>query len=111
MYGVIGIRLIVATGGTWSSRPRPWVARLTGLDSTYGFAREFLRPVYDYTHATRKGKNTMVYYHMAPGVYELYYPVSWRHEERYFARVDEQGEIHRIERDEVIAWLPNATSE
>lgn len=103
------MRLITSTGGR-GSRPHPWVARITGTDDTYGLAREFLRPVYDYTHATRKGKNTHVYYHMAPGLYELYYPISWKHDTRYFARVDDDGELHNITRDEVLECLKNDCS-
>ena len=111
MYGVIGIRLITASGANWTSRPRPWVAKITGEDSQFGLARDFLRPVYDYTYATRKGKNTFVYYHMAPGIYELYYPVSWKHDARYFARVDEYGDIHEITREEVDECLKNTILE
>lgn len=111
MYGVIGIRLITASGANWPSRPHPWVARITGEDAQFGFARDFLRPVYDYTHATRKGKNTYAYYHMPPGLYELYYPVSWRHDTRYFARVDKTGTIHTITREDVVECLKNTISE
>ncbi len=110
MYGVIGIRLIIATGGTFASRPRPWVARITALHERFGFTREFLRPVYDYTYATKKGKNTYVYFHMAPGLYELFYPVSWQHDERYFARVDDNGDLHKISREEVAECLKSADS-
>lgn len=110
MYGVIKMRLIISTGGR-GSRPRPWVARITGTDDHFGFAREFMRPVYDYTYASRKGKNTWVYYFLPPGIYETKYPISWKHDERFFFRIDNDGSRHRIAREEVIECLENVNSE
>lgn len=110
MYGVISMRLIISTGGR-GSRPSPWVARITGTNDHFGFAREFVRPVYDYTNATRKGKNARVYYFLAPGIYETKYPISWRHDTRFFFQVNESGEWDEISKNEVLEWLKNVTLE
>lgn len=110
MYGVISMRLIISTGGR-GSRATPWVARITNTADHFGFAREFMRPVYDYTNATRKGKNTRVYYFLPPGIYETKYPISWKHDTRFFFRVEETGEWHEISKDEVLECLKNAISE
>lgn len=89
-----------------SGRPKPWVARLTGLDDRYGFAREFVNGERDYSrgkeHHTR---GVYLYFFLPPGLYEVFRPVSWRKSERYFIRVDEQGEWHKMSRDEVITCL------
>ena len=107
MYGVLAIRLIVATGVNRSSRPRPWVARITGTHSHYGLAREFMKPVYDYSRASRKGKDTYAYFNLPPGLYEVYHPTSWKHETRYFAQVDEHGDIHEVSKEVVLECLKN----
>lgn len=110
MYAVWSAELI--NGSAYRGRrPRPWAARLTGLDDRWGFAREFVKGVYDYTYARKsQSRGVYLYFALAPGLYELYRPISWKHEERYFARVDEQGELHKITREEVIECLKNDTS-
>jgi len=109
MYGVISAELI--NGVAWASRPRPWVARLTALDDHWGFCREFVKGVQDYTYARRSGgRGIYVYYALAPGLCEVYRPISWKHEERFFCRVDGNGSLHRIEREEVIECLKNDCS-
>ena len=105
MYAAIGIRLIVATGSVWSSRPHPWCARITGINHQWGYQREFVKPVHDYTYASRKGKNTYVYFFLAPGLYEIFYPISWKHDTRYFLRVNDDGTETRLSKDEVLVCL------
>lgn len=106
MYGVISAELI--NGAAWASRPRPWVAHLTGLDEQFGFKREFIKGVYDYTHARKSGgRGIYVYWSLSPGLYEVYRPVSWKREERFFVRVDENGELCRLDRSEVMECLKN----
>jgi hypothetical protein len=111
MYSVLSAEYI--KGSAWASRPKPWVARLTALDTRWGFTREFIKGVSDYTHVNGKrgGRGIYIYFAMPPGVYEVYYPISWKHDRRYFARVDEKGNITEITRDEVIECLKNASSE
>lgn len=111
MYGVLAIRLIVGSS-RWPSRPKPWVSRITGTNSQFGLAREFIRPVYDYTYASKgTGKNTHAYFALPPGIYEVYYPTSWKHEYRGYIEVDEQGDLHDITREDVDTCLKNTISE
>jgi hypothetical protein len=51
-----------------------------------------------------------LYYSLAPGYYEVYTPVSWKHEERYFVKVDNNGKVERVTKEEVIAWLKTTQS-
>ena len=85
---------------------RPWVARLTGLDARFGFRRDFLKGIRDYSfgkeHHTR---GVYLYFFLPPGLYETQRPISWKYNERQFIRVDNQGEIHEISKDEVVRWL------
>lgn len=97
-------------GVSLASRPRPWVARLTGLDARWGFQRAFVQGVPDYTHAAKSGRGTVLYFALAPGLYEYYKPTSWKHDERGFMRVDEAGELHPMTQKEVIDCLKNVTS-
>jgi len=112
MYGTIRAEVIRGGGGRWASRPRPWVACVTARDAVYGFAREFQRGAWDYTYANGKrgGRGIYIYWSLAPGLYEIYRPVSWnpRSDERFFFRVDEGGELHEITRQEAIDCLTNA---
>lgn len=111
MYGVIAVRLIIGSS-RWQRRPKPWVARLTGLDDHYGFAREFIRATYDYSYATKaNGKGTCMYFAMPPGFYEVYWPTSWKHDYRGFRRVDEYGNVNTITREEVCECLKKSASE
>lgn len=109
MYGVIRAELI--RGTAWAARPRPWVARLRGLDPRWGFQREFVRGVFDYTYARGKygGRGIYVYWSLAPGCYEVYRPISWRSEERFFIRVANDGEWHKIPREEVERCLSDTS--
>lgn len=109
MYGVIRAEWI--RGVAWASRPRPWVARLTGLDDRWCFCREFVSGVYDYTYARRSGgRGIYLYFALAPGYYEVYRPISWRSDQRFFCHVTEDGDWHEVSREEVVACLTNATS-
>lgn len=88
---------------------RPWVARITGPDARWGFRREFVRPKTDYAHANGVGtRGIKLWFVLGPGVYEVGTFTTWTHEERYFARVDDDGSIERIARDEVDQWLSTA---
>lgn len=111
MYGVIMAKPILATGSTFSSRPRPWVARITALHDKYGLNRDFIKAVYDYTYAAKSGKGQTMYWFVPPGLYEVYYPTSWKHERHYFVRVTDEGDVIEISRDEVIECLKKSDSE
>lgn len=87
---------------------KPWVARLTGLDSRYGFKREFVRGVKDYSEATGLGaRGVYEYIVLREGVYEINERVSWNRARRYFIRVEE-SEIEEISKEEVVQWLTDS---
>ena len=84
-------------GGTF----RPWVARITGSDPTFGLAREFLPSLRDVSSATRNGRRgILLWFVMDDGVYEI----KDSEGERYFARAD-QGVVVRMGEEETTTWL------
>jgi len=86
---------------------KPWVARITGRCERYGLAREFVPcRITDYSRSNGVGSRGVVCrYILSPGVYEVNAWQSWRGRDRYFARVTDGGEVRRITREEVDAWL------
>lgn len=74
---------------------KPWVARITGPDPKFGFCREFVSGIADYSRSNRPGTRG-VYYHfeLSDGVYEVKGGTSWASAgERWFVRVaDGKGE-------------------
>lgn len=106
MYGVIRAELINGSGFHRSPRPHPWVAQITGFHQKYKFNRVFMDGVYDYSFARKSGgRGIYIYYALPPGVYDVYYPISWKHEDRYYALVDDDGNITRISKEDVEQWL------
>jgi len=87
------------------------VARLRGLVPHWGFQREFVRGVYDYTYARGKygGRGIYIYFALAPGFYEVYRPISWRSDQRFFICVADDGEWHKIKREEVERCLSDTS--
>lgn len=91
---------------------RPWVARIEGLDRKFGYKRSFMRGAYDYTTTNNaSSRGTYIYYAVPPGIYEVCRNVTWTRFERFFCRVDDNGNIHEISREEVEQCLKNADSE
>lgn len=90
--------------------PRPWVARISGTDSRYGLAREFVEPHRDYAHVNSTGsRGIMLYFVVDEGeVYEVHKLVSWSKHVRYFCRIQDGDEI-RMTREEVDQWLKERT--
>jgi hypothetical protein len=89
-------------GGEPSGMPSLWVARLTGLDGKFGIKREFVKPVIDYSNASRSGnRGVMMYWHVENGIYET---CLGRRHERGFCRI-ENGWIMECTKEEAIAWL------
>jgi hypothetical protein len=114
MYAVMTAEWIKGTGVRFPPRPHPWIARLEALDRRFGFKREFVKGVYDYTYARKSGgRGIYVYFALKPGYYEVFRTVSWneRSDERYFIQVNDIGEWHKITREEVIECLKNTASE
>ena len=81
---------------------RPWCARLLGLDATYVYQREFLRPRRDYTEANSKGsRGIYLYFNLYEGeVYEVHELVSWSRDRRYFASAS-AGKVFELDEVEV----------
>lgn len=68
---------------------KPWVARITGTDAKFGFCREFVDGIADYSRSNRP-RTRGVYYHfeLSDGVYEVKGGTSWGSaEKRCFVRV------------------------
>jgi len=107
MYAVWKGEWIRGSGLLIPPRPKPWVARITGKDPRWKYKREFLAGVYDYSRVTtrRAGRGIYLYFFLAPGIYELFAPISWKHEMRYFARVNSDGELVKITEEELCKCL------
>lgn len=74
---------------------KTWLARITGPDSRYGVAREFIRPVSRTT--SRSGRTGQCEYLVGPGVYEQHKGRrSLRHQNGFF-QVTSDGEIVPLE--------------
>ena len=74
-----------------NSRGKNWVARITGTDPKYGFAREFVQGVVTGSRA---------HYQLTDGIYQIAEPRSLGKTYRYFARVSE-SEMTKISEDEL----------
>lgn len=79
-----------------------WVAKITGKDEKYKYAREFIRGKKDYTHANSKGsRGIFLYFLIESGfVYEVK-----GSKKRYFCKVSEDGEIIELTGDDVDEWI------
>ena len=85
-----------------------WVAEIMGKDPKYKYRRIFLRGKKDYTHSNSQGsRGIYIWYTLESGrVYEVNKPVSWKHNLRYFCRVDENGDVIKIDQEEIEQWIP-----
>ncbi len=82
-----------------------WAARINGITDRGTFTRTFCEGYRDYTQANATGsRGIFVYYPLGDGVYEVHARVTMSEVDHYFLRV-ESGEMTRISRQEVIAWL------
>jgi len=90
------------------SKLHPWVARITGRDSRYGLAREFVKGQKDYSLANSVGsRGVYEYFALTDGIYEVNARETWKRTRRYFILV-ENAEITEVGREEVEQWLGNA---
>lgn len=83
---------------------KPWIAIIRGKDDKYGYNREFLNGIRDYSNAnSKKTRGVMVNYTLESGyIYEINSPESWNRTDRYFAKVV-NGEIVRLDANEIAA--------
>jgi hypothetical protein len=87
---------------------RAWIACITGRDEKYKYAREFIKPIKDYSEASGTGARGVYYnYFLDDGIYEVNELVSWKNQRRYFVRVKD-GRYIVINKDEVNKELGNA---
>lgn len=90
-----------------SNVPNHWIAKITAFDRTFGFKREFVRKVVDYSQANSKAtRRVYQYWHLVDGYYEA---VLGRNYERCFFRVL-NGQRIDCEKGDVEEWL-NSISE
>ena len=84
-----------------------WVAEIVGFDPKYKYRRSFLRPRMDFSKANSKlSRGVMKWYVLDSGrTYEVSQRTSWKHLHRYFCFVDVDGNIVKIDKEEVDAWL------
>lgn len=98
------------------SRSLPWIARITGADPRYGYARKFVRPRKDWRGAERRSGTLRTV-----GIRSCFMlEVGWvcevqtarnfydKKSPRYFARVAEDSLV-RVEEPDVMAWLRRAS--
>jgi hypothetical protein len=84
---------------------RPWVARIWGRDSRFGYRREFIESQTDYAVSNGNGsRGVELCYFLLPGWYEVQERVSWSRWRRYFVRA-EAGQLVEATREELDAWL------
>lgn len=91
-----------------SENVRPWVARIGGTSERFGFDREFIAPIKDWTRASRTMRGRL-----RGLVYAFPLRVGWvvevqegdRHDRpiRYFARVAPTG-LDEISAEEAMVW-------
>jgi len=81
--------------------PDYWVARITGADPKYHYARKFIKGKKDYRKANSVGsRGIFMYYFLDSGfIYEVK-----DFSRRYFCTVDDDGNISIITREEVDTW-------
>ncbi len=80
-----------------------WVAEITGTDPKYGLARSFLPCKIDYSKSNSKGsRGLFADFILSQGkIYEVKSQVTQTRFERYFCTVDENGDIIKLDSDEV----------
>lgn len=84
-----------------------WVAEITGVDPKYKYSRTFLKSKVDYSKSNSKGtRGVMHWFIMETGkIYEVEAPISWSRKERYFCKISEDGDIVKIDKEEVAKWV------
>jgi hypothetical protein len=88
-------------------RIQAWVAEIIGLDGEGKFVRSYLPGRTDYSRAKGRGQRGVFrYYILESGrVYDVAEQTDRARFDRYYCTVDEDGDIVRLEREEVRARL------
>lgn len=90
------------------TRLKPWCAEITGRDPTYGYARQFLPPRYDYSQANSVGsRGIYAWWTIETGrLYQMSSRQSWTGGmERRWLVVDEDGDTRELTQEEADRWL------
>jgi hypothetical protein len=84
-----------------------WAAEITGFDPKYKYYREFLQAKHDYTYANGKGSRGVYWEWIfeSDHIYEVKHRISWQRSERFFCTVDNDGNVIKMEKKEVIECL------
>jgi len=102
----------IFAGKHYAVHNRPWVSRIVGIHPSGELQREFLQGLHDYSHGkAHHSRGVYLYFAVPPGIYEFFRPISWRRNERFFARVGDDGTIKELTREEVAACLSANTLE
>ncbi len=95
---------VIITGEQIGSS-KPWVARITGLDQRFGFERDFLGGVRDYTKANSvRTRGIETSFSLEDGLYEIHLPKSWKKATREFIEIKD-GQKLAIKKEEVLARI------
>jgi hypothetical protein len=89
--------------------PSGWVAEIIGFNPQYRYERCFLPRKLDYSRAYADGaRGIYAEYILESGkIYDVKHRVSRKNTRRYFCTVNEEGDIVKLEEQEVIEWLKN----
>lgn len=98
------IRDVFTLGG---AKRLPWIAEVVGLDARYGFSRRFIGGQKDYTESNSVGsRGVYIHYILESGkIYEVAKMTSWKKQERYFFRLDDDGTEQQLTAVEVRSCL------
>jgi len=92
---------------------RPWVARIVAADPRFGYTREFIKGKMQRVRANGPhSRGVELWFVLETGyIYEVKAFVSWKSVDRYFCRVNPDGDIERLGKEEVDEWLRKKASE
>ena len=80
-----------------------FVAEIIGLHPKFNFERNFIRYKKDYRHSNSKGSRGIFAYYILETnkIYEVKEPISWSKTDRYFCFINENGDIIKINKEQV----------
>jgi hypothetical protein len=95
---------------TNNGKSRAWCAKIVFAqnESIYIFKRIYLNANISYLESNSVGsRGVFAFYNLEEGnVYEVNSPLNWKHDDRYFCRI-ENNELIRMTKQEVLEWLKN----
>jgi len=84
-----------------------WVAKITGVTPNNKLFRDFLKCNIDYSRANSKGTRGIYSWYLleSGSFYEVYLPLNWSKNERYFCKVMDDGKIIKVLEGKVKEWF------